>query len=318
MDVLSLLLTLAAALIGSFIFLKLKVPAGALLGTMVFVIILNIVKGNVFFPQQARPIIRILAGSLIGSRMKKDDVLHLKTIVLPAVLLVFGMLILNISLGYIIHRLTGMNLLTSLLGSAPGGIQDMAIIADDIGADTAKITVLQTVRVFMVVGIMPTLLRAFSKKYSISLPDNGDFKKNDSKRKPAGGINAPAGSSPKAGQKAVAFLRTMIFAVIGGLLVDMTGMPAGAMVGAMAGTVLATLFIKPSFVPAPVGKLTQALAGIMLGNVIGAEELAGLKSVAVPSLILVVVLLAIVGAPGAETGASCFSIGPNGSDVLLP
>ncbi|MCL1828046.1 MAG: AbrB family transcriptional regulator [Oscillospiraceae bacterium] len=287
MDILfSIILTLAAAALGSVVFTKLKVPAGPLLGTMIFVSALNAVTGNVFFHDAARPVIRILAGTMVGAKMTKKDVTSLYTILFPAVLLVFGMLMLNLALGFGIHRLTGLNLMTALLGSAPGGIQDMALIADDIGADTAKITVLQTVRVLMVIGVMPTLLRAFSKKYGRITPPAHDPSEKASSAEPAG-----ADIYSGARQKTLAFLRTLVIAAPCGFLVEMTGMPAGAMVGAMIGTVLSTLFIKPSYIPSRLRLLVQISAGIMIGSGIGAKELSGLGAIIVPSAILVVVLL---------------------------
>jgi len=166
MDYLPIPLTLLAAALGALIFVKLKIPAGAFLGAMFFVALFNVFTDMAYFPAEARPYIRILAGALIGSRMKKSDIYGMKAVIFPAFIIVLGMLILNLALGYGINRLTGLELTTALLGSAPGGIQDMALIAEDLGADAAQIAVLQTIRLLAVLSVFPVFLKAFSRRHN--------------------------------------------------------------------------------------------------------------------------------------------------------
>ena len=304
MDILNLFLTLLVAVIGALVFLKLKAPAGAFLGAMLFVALFNIFTNFVYFPVQARVYIRIFAGAVVGARMKKSDVISMKTIVFPAILLVFGMLALNLILGYGIHRLTGLELMTSMLGAAPGGVQDMALIAEDLGANAAQIAVLQSVRFFAVLGISPVFLRAFVRKYSPvpdqeaieTLESSGLVSSEESSEALSG---ASSGTIPETDSKTksvklkrdmLSFFRTMVFAFICGLLVNMTPLPAGSMVGGMLGAVLATLLIKPSYVPVKVRTATQVCAGTLIGCTIGMEELISLKEILVPAVILVIVL----------------------------
>ena len=282
----AILLTMIIAAIGGLVFVKLKVPAGALLGAMLFVSLFNIISGGVFFPMQARPYVRILAGALIGSRMKKSDLIQMKTLAYPAVLLVFGMLLLNLSLGYSIHLLTGLELTTALFGSAPGGVQDMALIAEDFGANISQITVLQTARIFSIVGIMPTLLRTINKKYT----------------HPSGEVITSAGTSltpsdinnikTEADSPGSAdFIRTLAFAACGGLLLNITDIPAASMIGAMFATVLATVLVKPSFIPKKTRIVTQIFSGALLGSRVGLKEILSLKEIIVPAMIMVLMLL---------------------------
>jgi len=327
MDVFCLFLTLLAAALGAFVFLKLKIPAGAFLGSMIFVAAFNILSSLAFFPGEGRVVVRIFAGALIGARMKKADVIQMKTIILPAVMIVFGMLALNLSLGYGIHRLTGLELTTSLLGSAPGGIQDMALIADDMDADAAQVAVLHTIRILAILGLLPTLLGAFCKRYLEKNP-NLDMRR----RKGKGHGPVAAGSAPRSGQEseqvrdqgqrqsqsqkqgqsqgqrqvlplrsrlngflkkdALAYARTLAFAGTGGFLLNLTSIPAGAMAGAALATVLATLFVKPSYSPPKMRPIIMTCSGALIGSGIGMDDVIRLKGIIVPAVILVVVLLA--------------------------
>lgn len=283
MDMLLLLLTLAVATAGSAIFIRLRIPAGGLLGAMLFVALLNVFTGKVFFPEQLRPVVQVFAGALIGVKMQKSDIIQMKTIVFPAVLLVFGMLILNLSLGFGIHLLTGLEISTALLGSAPGGIQDMILIADDLGANTAQITVLHVVRVFAVIGVMPSIIRLLGKKRAHP-GVNADT--------PAAPAASAAACAESGGGRAFIYLRTFLFAAVGGFLVSRTPVPAGAMIGALFGTVFATLAARATAVPPQLLFLLQIGAGALIGSGIGPDELKSVAAIAVPALLLVVTLLA--------------------------
>jgi len=294
MDILSIILTLLSASLGAFIFIKLKIPAGAFIGSMLFVAVFNVLAGIAFIPTEASPFIRIFAGALIGSRMKKSDVIELKTIVFPAVLLVFGMLILNLSLGYAIHRLTNLELITALLGSAPGGIQDMALIADDLNAEAAQVALLQTVRVLAILGIHPVILGVIVRKYRhiTHTPSVRPVKSAGASLTGEGQPLQPKRSLKESIRKDFPpFARTMVFAFAGGFLLHMSPLPAGAMVGAMLATVLSTLLVKPALVPPKIRNIVMTCAGALIGRGISADDLLRLKAIIVPAIILVLVLL---------------------------
>jgi len=315
MNVLPLLLTVLVAAAGCAVFTKLRIPAGAFLGAMLFVVVYNVLSDLAVFPRESITYIRIFAGALIGTNMRKSDLVQMKSILFPGVLLVFGMLALNLSLGYGIHRLTGLELPTALLGSAPGGVQDMALIADDLGADAAQVALLQTVRILAVLGLLPTLLIAFCKRFLRLSPDAvpqiGIRRKKD-----------PAGASPTglqtetaglqsgteglqtetatrdegflagwSGKDILAFARTMAFAAVGGLLLNLTALPAGAMVGAMLLTVLSSLFVKPAYVPPGIRTIVMTCSGALIGSGVSADDLIRLGAIIVPAAILVVVLV---------------------------
>jgi len=294
MDILSLLLTLLVASLGAFIFTKLRVPAGAFLGAMLFVAFFNGLADAAYIPAASTPYIRIFSGALIGSRMKKSDVIEMRTIIFPAILLVFGMLILNLSLGYGLHRLTGLDLLTALLGSAPGGVQDMALIADALGAESAQIALLQTVRILAVLSIHPVLLRAFIRRHNRRNLNSDNQPEeivitSSLKENPAPRIKLPLRESLRI--SFIPFTRTVVVAAIGGFLVNLTPIPAGAMVGAMLATVLMTIIIRPAYVPTQFRVFVMTCAGALIGSGIDTETLIQLRKIVIPAGILILALL---------------------------
>jgi len=62
-------------------------------------------------------------------------------------------------LGFALHAATRMSLPTALLSVAPGGMIEMALTADAVGADAAVVASLQLLRVYFILLAVPTLLR---------------------------------------------------------------------------------------------------------------------------------------------------------------
>ena len=101
-----------------------------------------------------------MAGIYIGTRMSmQDGNLNLRTILPATLMMVFGLIFLNSCVGLGISAVSDLDVKTALLASAPGGIQEMTLVADDLGADAGQVAILQTVRVIFVIAFMPALLK---------------------------------------------------------------------------------------------------------------------------------------------------------------
>ena len=59
--------------------------------------------------------------------------------------------------GIILWKFTGTDLLTSLFATAPGGVATLPGIAEDVGANTAIVSIIQTIRIFIVVLTIPII-----------------------------------------------------------------------------------------------------------------------------------------------------------------
>ena len=51
-----------------------------------------------------------------------------------------------------------MDIITALFASAPGGVTDMALIAEDMGADSTKIAGMHSLRLITVIILFPSLI----------------------------------------------------------------------------------------------------------------------------------------------------------------
>lgn len=158
-----ILITLCIAFVGGTMAMKLKVPAGALVGAMVAVAIYNVLTSQGNVPKNFKVVAQIVVGGMIGLNFTKESVMGLKELVFPAVIVVIGLTILSLTLGLIIHKLTGLDLVTSLFSSAPGGITDMTLMSEAYGAETHKVALLHLMRLITVITIYPIAINVLLK-----------------------------------------------------------------------------------------------------------------------------------------------------------
>ena len=92
----------------------------------------------------------------------KNSLAQMKEVFLPALVSVAILLTVGIVVGYILHKVTGIDLITALLGTAPGGLADMTIIAASYGADTIVVASIHLIRLFSVIFLMPIIIRVIS------------------------------------------------------------------------------------------------------------------------------------------------------------
>ena len=70
-----------------------------------------------------------------------------------------GMLCLNLIMGFVIHKVTDLDWITSFMCAVPGGMSDTPIIAADMGGNGGKVAVMQFSRLLAGIGLFPSLKR---------------------------------------------------------------------------------------------------------------------------------------------------------------
>jgi hypothetical protein len=149
--------TLLIALLGSLIAVKLKIPAGALVGSLVAVGTVNSLGWLSVpqWPQGTRFCLQLGLGILLGSTITTDTFTTLRELWRPACMAAFITICSGVIAGCSISRILGMERLTALLGSAPGGMTDMSLIALDMGAQGPAVVVMHLTRLVAVIAIVP-------------------------------------------------------------------------------------------------------------------------------------------------------------------
>ena len=73
------------------------------------------------------------------------------------VIMLVSSIALAILSGIILWRFSSVNMMTSLFGTTPGGISAMPTIADEVGANAFIVSIIQTIRVLLVVSLIPII-----------------------------------------------------------------------------------------------------------------------------------------------------------------
>ena len=91
--------------------------------------------------------------------MMMDDVLGLKRIIFPSLMVVVFLLTIGIFLGYLLNKIWNIDINTAIIATAPGGLTVMSLIAPDLGADVSIVTSLHFVRLIALIIIYPIVMK---------------------------------------------------------------------------------------------------------------------------------------------------------------
>lgn len=149
-----------AAGLGGYVFNVLGVPLAWTLGPLAVTIGSQAwLKWVVRWPARFRNFGLVILGYAMGRPFTPEtgyQIMQQLSLIVGLTLLTIAISLLN---GYFIARFTKIGLATSLLGSTPGGLSQMAIVAEEIkGADPASVLLMQTVRMVTVVFVVPFLV----------------------------------------------------------------------------------------------------------------------------------------------------------------
>lgn len=153
-----LLLLIAVSAAGGLLFRALGVAAGALSGSMIAGTLLCIFRGKVPFPSSLRFVLQVLSGVFIGVGIDWEAVATLPELVVPALIMIVGIFAFVFVTAGLMHKIFKIDKAVCYLASTPGGVQEMALLSEDLGADTPKIAVMQTTRLMSVILFFPTML----------------------------------------------------------------------------------------------------------------------------------------------------------------
>ncbi|MDN7240335.1 AbrB family transcriptional regulator [Planococcus sp. N028] len=128
-----------------------------LLGPMFVLLLLNQFTAiKLHWPKILRTTGLVLLGVQIGSSFTKDAVVLMWFDLPYMAFMTFTIVALSLLLGLLFKRMANESLATSLLGSIPGGLSQMVVIAEEVdSANVTVVTMMQTIRIFMVVSIVP-------------------------------------------------------------------------------------------------------------------------------------------------------------------
>ena len=262
-----LLTVIIGAAIG-YVFLKGKIPGGMMVGALVGAVVLNISTDMAYMPYAARLAAQITAGAFIGATIKRSDVKRMPKLIKPAMILIGGMLILNMIMGFVIHYTSGLDWMTSFFCAVPGGMSDVPIIAAEMGANGAAVALMQFSRLVCGVGVFPSIIMLMTKN---EVQPEYEAQKKQAKKQ----------------GKTWEVCLTACVAAACGIAGKLSGIPVGALMFSMIGTAIFKLSTDHAVIPLWLKRVAQVLSGTYIGCSIGLQELLDLRFLLLSAALLV-------------------------------
>ena len=271
------LVTLLSAAAVGWVFFRFKIPGAVMIGALVGALALNVFTGLAYMPASAKFAAQIMAGAFIGCSFSRDDLKRLPMIAGPLTVILFTFFVLNMVLGFLIYWITPMDLLTSLMATVPAGMSDTPIIAAEIGADAGKVTILQFVRLVSGIAIFPSMISSYDRQVSrFTVPEECNT---------ASTIGECTNSRIP---RRLIVLITLAAAIAGGWFGQAIGMPAGALTMSMIAVIALKLTMGFGSFPPFARRLTQLLSGAYIGCTMDGNDLAELRFLVIPMIIILI------------------------------
>ena len=155
----SFIFTIIVGIIGGIIGYFSHLPAGTMSCSMALVAYFNVKTQRAYMPIPLRKIIQSFGGALIGAKVTLSDVIALKDLILPIILIIIGFCLMNVLVGFFLYKTTKFSLPTSLLSASPGGMSDISLMAEDLGANGPQVASMQFLRAIFIVGVYPIIIK---------------------------------------------------------------------------------------------------------------------------------------------------------------
>ena len=150
--------------IGAIVALKIKIPSGAFIGPIVFIGVYQILNGNIIEkPYWLKLIAQLAVGMFLGTRFTREFLASSKKLVKPIIIACSTLISGAVILGIILKNYTGWDYITSILATVPGGQAEMAMLSDNVGAQTEKVILLQLLRNQFTLLFMLPMAKLFIK-----------------------------------------------------------------------------------------------------------------------------------------------------------
>ncbi|WP_168118590.1 AbrB family transcriptional regulator [Paenibacillus sp. HB172176] len=155
------LFTAALAVVGGLLFEWIGIPIPWLLGPMILVLIGSKLTKSFqpCWPSELRNTGMIIVGYMIGLSFTANTFKEIGKQLPSMMLLTLLLLVCTYLIALLIAKLSGIAFPTILMGSIPGGLSQMIILAEELkGIDLTVVTFLQVSRLMMIIFFVPMLV----------------------------------------------------------------------------------------------------------------------------------------------------------------
>ena len=108
-----------------------------------------------------------LLGLMLGLSLRKMSKSEIKRLYLSLIVVLLGIILMTFCTGLIIYYFVRLNLKEVLLSSTPGGIAQMATLAQALGLNAPLVVAMHIFRVIFILSLFPIILKFASTKFKI-------------------------------------------------------------------------------------------------------------------------------------------------------
>jgi hypothetical protein len=162
-EIVNLVICLAVGCVGGIVGSQLKVPAGTLTGSIVFVILFKLMTQQAWaVPKNYNFVCQILLGVLIASSFTPGMFKELGQLVLPVTLSALILMVTGLMLTFLFVKIGWLDFPTAYLGTNPGAMSAMIPMAADASINATTIFCFHFFRILLIALIAPFLFKILS------------------------------------------------------------------------------------------------------------------------------------------------------------
>ncbi len=283
-------------------------PAAWLIGPMLVALGLSLTnRGYLRLPKFAPAGAQAIIGVALSASADPESLRVLLRYWAPVLLLAVAVLVISIGSGLVLSRVAGLDSVTALFGTLPGGSAGMVAMADDLGGDVRMVAFMQYTRLILVV-LSASLLARFVLAPS-QVPQ----------------LHQQITGAPLVAHPLSDYLLTLLVALVGGVAGVRLGVPAGALAGpVLLGVAVGAAGLFHMVLPPGLLLVAYAVIGIRAGSRFDLEAIRRLRHLMAPVLAYVVLLMVgcgllgwvLVAAAGIEPLTAYLATTPGGIDSV--
>lgn len=139
---------------------KLKIPAGSLIGAMIAVIAVKVIlKSEWVLPGSAVFLLQVAVGIMVGAQFQPSLLPAFYKVIIPVIVSCVVLVTSGIVIALIFAKLGILDLSTGYLGTSPGAMTILIVLALDNNVDATVITCFHLFRVIFVILTAPIVLK---------------------------------------------------------------------------------------------------------------------------------------------------------------
>ena len=162
-SIVSIAIYLCVGASGGFVLSRFKIPAGAMIGAMLAVVLFKLIlQRNWPVPRNFGLVVQVIVGVMVGVSFHPDMLKNLGKILIPVTSSTFILVGIGFLLALIYAKTGLLDLKTAYLGTSPGAMAALVFMALETQSNATVVATFHFFRIFFIVLTAPLLFKFIS------------------------------------------------------------------------------------------------------------------------------------------------------------